>query len=390
MEINMKNNLVSTKDFRKDAYTRTGTSLSFFEWIQNINYDAVSNFSLLLIEIIDTRGENMSSESYDYEKYWKFIGQILNGETLSSIFRLGKSEFVVLLNENRLANQQLGESIIHQLNKEAQKFNINEPIAKGILVSMSPGQKFVQSVIFDFLRIASRELSQVPVGAIQFIKGRSYRSEDNLSWLMKNIAIQMVELGKEMDETYHLINCDPLTGLPNLRAAFDELDMVFSTSKITNEQFAVIMIDGDGLKEMNKFGYDIGDRYICQLAKTQRRGLRSGDFLARWRMGDEFLVILKNTSSEMAGEIAERLRVMVERVSQTWLMPVTISLGVVIYPDHAASIDEMICQAEKALTMAKHRGKNQVVFADEICNNREGGRFNVNSTLPKNLPCPRF
>jgi diguanylate cyclase (GGDEF)-like protein len=271
------------------------------------------------------------------------------------------------LNENCLADQkQLGESIVKQLNKEANQFNIKEPIAKGVLVTKNADEKLSQTSIFGLLGIASRALDKIPVGSIKFIQRQSLTSDHNLSWLIKTISLQMVELGKKIDETYHLVNSDPLTGLPNTRAAFDELDMVYSNSQMSNEPFAVIMVDGDGLKEMNNFGYSTGDEYICHLAKTQKSGLRSGDFLARWRMGDEFLVILKNTSTRMAHVIAERLRSMVELASSNWLLPVTISLGVAVYPDHATTIDEMLCQVENALKTAKERGKNQVVFADEI------------------------
>jgi diguanylate cyclase (GGDEF)-like protein len=357
-------NLVS-KDFRKDSCTNAGTSLSFFEWIQEIK--VVNNFCLLLIEITDSLRLDRDSESYFHDKYWKWVGQVLDRDVLSKIFRLGKCEFVVILNENCLADQkQLAESIIIRLNKEAKQFNINEPVAKGILVTKGVGENFSQFSIFDLLRIASQELSHVPIGSTKYIQGQSTQSDKNLSWLIKNISVQMVELGKKIDETYHLVNTDPLTGLPNLRAALEELDYVYSSSKISNDQFAVIMVDGDGLKEMNKSGYETGDKYICQLAEIQKSGLRNGDFLARWRMGDEFLVILKNTSSEMAHEIAERLRYMVEQASESWVMPVTISLGLAVYPDHAITIDELLFKAEKALTLAKERGKNQIVYADEI------------------------
>jgi diguanylate cyclase (GGDEF)-like protein len=356
-----------TKDFRKDTFTKAGTSLSFCEWVQNLDYDDVTNFSLLLVEIKDALQPNDKTESCEYDKYWEWVGHVLNGDILGNFFRLGKGEFVVLLNEDGLVCQkQQGESIIDQLNKEVKQFQIYEPIAKGILVARSADQNFSQTSLFDLMRIASQELCRIPIGSLKCIQGQTYKSENNLSWLFKNISSQMVELGKKIDETYHLINADPLTGLPNTRAAFDELDIVYSNSKIRNESFAVIMVDGDGLKRMNDFGYETGDKYICQLAKIQLNGLRNGDFLARWRMGDEFLAILNNTSSKIAREIAERLRSMVEQASQSWLLPVTISLGGAVYPDHATTINEMLCQAESALALAKERGKNQVVFAEEI------------------------
>ena len=101
---------------------------------------------------------------------------------------------------------------------------------------------------------------------------------------------------------------------------------------------------------------------IRNLANTLSQHLRPGDFLARWRVGDEFFVILPETPSEKALHVAERLRAAVEDESKTWRIPVSISIGVAEYPASGASIRELLDAVEKSAKQAKDNGKNQVVY----------------------------
>jgi diguanylate cyclase (GGDEF)-like protein len=123
------------------------------------------------------------------------------------------------------------------------------------------------------------------------------------------------------------------------------------------------LIDGDDLKRYNEISYSVGDEMIRDLAHTQQSHLRGGDFLARWRMGDEFLLIMPGTPVEGAVVVGERVRSAVELESQTWPLPVTISAGLAAYPGHGESMSDLLVQAEEAKNTAKASGKNQVVIA---------------------------
>ena len=150
-----------------------------------------------------------------------------------------------------------------------------------------------------------------------------------------------------------MANSDPLTELPNSRAAMSELELIHSQSHRAGRNYTILFIDGDNLRQYNEISYAAGDEMIQMLSAVQSQALRGRDFLARWRLGDEFVVILPDTPLELALGIAERMRSAVEVESQGWLIPVTISIGAAEYPGHADSITALLNEAEEAKNQAK-------------------------------------
>jgi len=170
----------------------------------------------------------------------------------------------------------------------------------------------------------------------------------------------MVSLGFMLDKSYQQAYTDSITGLPNMRAAMDECESMVQQHLSTQGAFTVLLIDGDDLSKYNKIGYLAGDEMINQLGAILKIELRPGDFLARWRTGDEFLILLGGTSTNLAVSIANRLCKSVSDASQSWTYPITISIGVAGFPEHGKSMTDILHQAELALTQAKNLGKNQV------------------------------
>ena len=103
---------------------------------------------------------------------------------------------------------------------------------------------------------------------------------------------------------------------------------------------------------------------IREMSAVFRNNLRPNDFVARWRNGDEFVVILPETPIEGANTIGERFRLAVKEASKGWLFPTTISVGVASYPMHGDNTNSLIDKAESANKRAKEQGKDQVVLAD--------------------------
>jgi diguanylate cyclase (GGDEF)-like protein len=97
---------------------------------------------------------------------------------------------------------------------------------------------------------------------------------------------------------------------------------------------------------------------IKELGLVLKQGVRPNDFIARWRSGDEFIVVLPDTSLEYAKHVGNRLRDKVKEVSQGWQFPISISIGIVSYPKNGKTIDDLIDCAEKALRLAKSQGKD--------------------------------
>jgi diguanylate cyclase (GGDEF)-like protein len=86
--------------------------------------------------------------------------------------------------------------------------------------------------------------------------------------------------------------------------------------------------------------------------------------VGRWRFGDEFVVILPHTPAREAANLADGMRAAIEETSRAWIFPVTVSIGVVEYPAHGGTVDELISRAEQALKAAKAAGKNRTVVAE--------------------------
>jgi len=159
---------------------------------------------------------------------------------------------------------------------------------------------------------------------------------------------------------------DPLTGLPNQRAAQLHLTKLFDRPAQTSPS-SVLLVDGDRLRDYNsQFGYNRGNQMIRDLVTFLKESKRKDDFLARWFVGDEFLLVLHGADTHAAGAVAERLRKAVEESTASWELPVTISIGTATYPDDTRDTEELIRLAQEACTQAKRRGKNQVVQAHSI------------------------
>jgi diguanylate cyclase (GGDEF)-like protein len=131
---------------------------------------------------------------------------------------------------------------------------------------------------------------------------------------------------------------------------------------------ALLMIDLDKLKQINdSFGHPVGDAAIRQVGWALRNTLRSGDTAARYG-GEEFAVILPDTSLNDAAIIAERLCRQVNSTPVPGLGQISVSIGAAAYPDFAASPEELVERADKALYVAKKCGRNQVKVCGPTAN----------------------
>jgi diguanylate cyclase (GGDEF)-like protein len=162
---------------------------------------------------------------------------------------------------------------------------------------------------------------------------------------------------------------DELTRLPNRRHILVAAGIAFDAAKRDGRAAAVIVLDIDGFKRINDtLGHAAGDAVLQIVARTCRVELRAGDQIGRIG-GEEFLVVLHSATAQQAREIAERLRLAVERLdlspvasevasNVTFDLRVTISLGVCVTSDYNASA--AIAAADSMLYRAKANGRNRV------------------------------
>jgi len=130
-------------------------------------------------------------------------------------------------------------------------------------------------------------------------------------------------------------------------------------------RMSVIMVDIDHFKKMNdEFGHLLGDEMLRSVSTILKQQLRKMDMVCRYG-GDEFAIVVPETTGESAVRVAEKLRRQVETHFFPGVpRPVTISCGVADYPGHGVTRDEVVAAADAALYQAKQLGRNKVASAD--------------------------
>ncbi|WP_445619691.1 GGDEF domain-containing protein [Kushneria sp. Sum13] len=163
-----------------------------------------------------------------------------------------------------------------------------------------------------------------------------------------------------------LSETDQLTGLANRRAVQGVLKKR-ETHRHTGEVSSVIIIDLDHFKSVNdRLGHDAGDAVLKQFAQHLVAITRKQDMAVRWG-GEEFLILLPDTTLEEAAIMAERLRRRVERAPfslEPQTLKVTISLGVAATQADTSHFESVLQNADEALYRAKHEGRNRVCRHD--------------------------
>ena len=153
---------------------------------------------------------------------------------------------------------------------------------------------------------------------------------------------------------------DPLTGLGNRRFLMERLSEETERTARNGLPYAIGILDVDFFKSVNdRFGHDIGDRVLIEVAGAIREALREYDVCGRWG-GEEFLFILPETSVDLAGQVAERVRYRIESLRFEFAeTPVTASIGFAVYQS-GESYSAAIKRADDALRAAKSAGRNRV------------------------------
>lgn len=155
---------------------------------------------------------------------------------------------------------------------------------------------------------------------------------------------------------------DDLTGLSNRRDMQNRLSVEFSRYQRSGHHFSIVLIDLDLFKNINdQFGHDVGDEVLCEFSALTGTIIRQTDIASRWG-GEEFLILLPDTSLLQALALAERLRSEVAQTAFTSKgvrMPVTISAGVCSIAK-AGSLGDLLKQADVNLYNAKEDGRNRI------------------------------
>ena len=166
------------------------------------------------------------------------------------------------------------------------------------------------------------------------------------------IAVDITEQRMLEEQLRHQASSDSLTGLANHRRLFDALHAEISRSQRTMREFSLVLLDLDGLKEINdRYGHLAGDRALCRLAHILADCCRSVDTAAR-QGGDEFALVLPETGIAAAKLVGHRICRLVANDEEE--PRISVSVGVVSYPKDAVAIGTLLYAADQALYAMKH------------------------------------
>jgi diguanylate cyclase (GGDEF)-like protein/PAS domain S-box-containing protein len=153
---------------------------------------------------------------------------------------------------------------------------------------------------------------------------------------------------------------DSLTGLANHRRLFDVLHSEIARSQRTGREFALLLLDLDGLKQINdKLGHLAGNRALCRVAQVLKDSCRDTDTAAR-HGGDEFAVVLPETGVASATLVTRRICELLENESEE--PQLSVSIGIASFPRDAESIGGLLYAADRALYSMKSQ-KTRVLRA---------------------------
>ncbi len=176
------------------------------------------------------------------------------------------------------------------------------------------------------------------------------------------LDVKQQELQAVLAQADEVAHTDPLTFLPNRRSILSELQRQVTYSERYGTPLSVSMIDLDNFKDVNDtYGHAAGDQVLRFMASELRDRIRQPDEIGRYG-GDEFLMILPNTSATAASEQATRL---CQLIWSTTLAPgkqpiqVSLSIGIAQYQSHGDNWHALLERADQALYQAKSDGRKR-------------------------------
>jgi len=355
-------------------------------------HDLVERLSLTLLDksLFERQSNVLESIILSHEKVtqWKeFVQDILrefhdffpfNFFTIAFSDENGIKVYLYYLGEyseetKKIARKQLADDLIKDLDTASNAaFDIEE--------FQIPGIEKQRQV--DELEVLTVTVPGDNAG-VGGILGVGYASGYSLSLQEKSIVRSLLSvmvmvvgssksLSRSLNELSYYAEHDPLTGLHNRRYFNEILDYELDRSARHHHTFCILAIDLDNFKLVNDgHGHMVGDQVLTHLSQVLKKDLRKGDVLARVG-GDEFTIILAETSIAQAKIVAESLRAAVKNYDFSILsstnnsIHVGISVGIASYPNDANNIDNLLSGADLALYKAKDSGRDFVCSVDSM------------------------
>jgi diguanylate cyclase (GGDEF)-like protein len=228
------------------------------------------------------------------------------------------------------------------------------------------------------------EVRSVVVDAVRHSQSVAYVLRDITNYLRAQESLHVstrlmeerLEANLRLQEQLHeMAHRDSLTGLNNRRILESISHRMIDTADAVGRSLVAVSLDLDHFKRLNDtFGHKAGDDALVSLAGILSRSLRPGEVAVRMG-GEEFLVLMPNADLEEARARAEAWRAVIRSqpvVTSIGNAEISFSAGISAYPDTAASFEQMLQQADKAVYAAKRAGRNRVVVARQTGDASDG------------------
>jgi diguanylate cyclase (GGDEF)-like protein len=201
--------------------------------------------------------------------------------------------------------------------------------------------------------------------ALDSAKKDAFQAEDvQLLESVGDMCAVAIQNANYFERMRHLAYVDHLTGIHNRRYFEMRIVEELERAQRFDGRISLIMVDIDYFRHLiDEFGHILGDDVLRDVAGILKNGLRKADLISRYG-GEEFAIIIPETTGENALTVAELLR---RRVGSHPLpgvpRPVTISCGVAEFPTHGTTRDELVAAADAALQVAQQSGRDRVALA---------------------------
>ena len=227
-----------------------------------------------------------------------------------------------------------------------------------IIVALSLIMLWITRRIQDLTRRVIDFSVSMNLSQPELIKGDQLIAlEERFQWLTKEIV-------RETEALEYQALHDPLTGLANSTLLKDRIDQIIREANRDKKSFALFMLDLNRFKEINDtLGHHVGDRVLQEIAKFLSGLFRESDAVARFG-GDEFAILLRNSSLEQSITIAKRiLRV----IDEPFLIDgsefhTSISIGIAHFPEHGNDTNNLLRKADVAMYTAKHKKQGYSIY----------------------------
>lgn len=345
-ELQNKKAKISIQNIKKIYQEKVSSKAENLDILINLIYEFFNNYILgynsqmaiyvsdpkkynALYSYLNNSSNNLPDAIYVFPKYSGWFDEYANS-----------AAHLVDIQNNSHFYEWFGGKNIVTFKKEKMLFLISS-VTKGLIQAL-------------FFIKADSDLEEQKI--IQILRKHS----DLIKEVMEDIANDIISI--RFKEAAYL---DELTRLYNRRFMYSKLEEEIEKASKTNQKLSIIMCDIDNFKKFNDtYGHQVGDEVLRAVAKVFKSVSRE---LFDWPFrygGEEIGIILPNTNTEKAFEIAERIRIEVSsRKFENVPTTITLSLGLATYPDHGKTIDEIIKQADEALYYSKKTGKNKTTIA---------------------------